>query len=166
MGYGPEVIRKVRAAYVRDCLPLEQAAVREGVGPRTAARWKAKAQEEGDDWDRARTAARLSGENLEQINQALLEQFLTFHQATMEEVQKDLKMKAGDKVAAISRLADAFNKTMNAVSKSAPELSRLAVASDVLQRLGRYVAEHHPAHASMFLEVLEPFGEELVKAYG
>lgn len=166
MGYGPEVIRKVRAAYIHEALPLEQAADREGVGGRTAARWKAKAQEAGDDWDRARTAARLSGESLEQINQALLEQFLTFHKATMEAVQADKKMPPSEKVAAISRLADAFNKTMNAVSKSAPELSRLAVASDVLQRLGRYVAEHHPGHAAALLEVLEPFGEELVKVYG
>ena len=166
MGYGPEVRRKVRGFYIHEALPLEQAARKAGVGERTAARWKTAAMEEGDDWDRARTAARMSGESLEQINQALLEQFLTFHQATMKEVQADKEMSAADKVGAISRLADAFQKTMNAVSKSAPELSKLAVASDILQRFARYVSEKHPQHGPALLEVLEPFGEELVKVYG
>lgn len=166
MGYGAEVVRRVRSGYVLDCLPLEQAAKRAKVGERTAARWKALALEAGDDWDRARTAARMSGENLEALSQVLLEQFLTLHQATLESVQADKDMKPVDKVAAITSLADAFTKTMKAVGRAAPQLSQLAIASDVVQRLGHFVAERYPNRAQALLEVLEPFGEELVKAYG
>ncbi|HWQ10018.1 MAG TPA: DUF1804 family protein, partial [Holophaga sp.] len=74
--------------------------------------------------------------------------------------------KALDKAEALSRLSDAYVKTMRCLQKSSPELSRLAVASEVLQHLARFVRERHPQHAGALLQVLEPFGEELVKLYG
>lgn len=166
MAYPPETRLKARTAYVRDLLPLDKIAVRLGVGERTLARWKAEALEDGDDWDKGRTAGRLSSENLEAMSQVLLEQFLVLHQATLEEVKQDKDMKAADKVDAITRLADAFTKTMKAVSRSAPRLSQLAIAGDVLQKLGRFVAERYPEEARALLPILEPFGAELVKAYG
>lgn len=166
MAYPPETRLKARTAYVRDLLPLDKIAARLQVGERSLARWKAEALEAGDDWDRARTAGRMTSENLESMSQTLLEQFLVLHQATLEEVQKDKDMKAGDKVEAITRLADAFTKTMKAVSRSAPQLSQLAIAGDVLAKLGRFISERYPEEARALLPILEPFGAELVKVYG
>jgi hypothetical protein len=75
-------------------------------------------------------------------------------------------LKPLERAEAMSRLADAYTKTIRAITKSAPELNRLAVASEVLQLLAKFVRDRFPAHAVAFMEVLEPFGEELVKVYG
>lgn len=166
MAYPPETRHQARTAYVRDLLPLDKIAVRLRVGERTLARWKLDSLNDGDDWDRARTAVRVSPENLEAMSQVLLEQFLVLHQATLEEVKNDKDMKPGEKVEAITRLADAFTKTMKAASRSAPQLSQLAIAGDVINRLARFVVEHHPEEGKALLVVLEPFGAELVKIYG
>jgi len=66
----------------------------------------------------------------------------------------------------LPRLAAHKNGPTRAITKSAPELNRLAVASEVLQLLAKFVRDRFPAHATAFMEVLEPFGEELVKVYG
>lgn len=165
MAHPPEMRSKLRGLYVHKGLGLEHAAQRLGVSPRTASRWRQDAEAQGDDWDKARAAHHLAGEGAEAVSRAVLEEFLRMFQSVMEEV-KGGKLQALEKAEAISRLADAYTKTTRAIQRSAPELNRLAVASEVLQHLARYVREKAPQHAPALLEVLEPFGEELVGLYG
>jgi transposase-like protein len=165
MAHPPEMKQRVRALYVHEAQGLEQAAQKLKISPRTASRWKQDALDDGDDWDKARAASMLAGEGAESVSRVVLEEFLKLFQSTLDEVTRE-KLKPLEKAEAMSRLADAYTKTIRAVQKSAPELNRLAVASEVLQLLAKFVRDQFPAHAAAFMEVLEPFGEELVKVYG
>lgn len=166
MAHPPETRSKLRALYVYDRLPLETAAERIGISYATARRWKSDAENDGDDWERGRSAARLSSDGIRNVTQLMLEDYLTLHQATVDAVKTGDGIGPLAKAEVLSRLADAFTKTMAAVGKASPELSRLAVATDVLQRLAAYVGEFHPAHATSLLDVIEPFAAELAKEYG
>jgi hypothetical protein len=166
MAHPPETRASLRADYVYNRLPLEAAAEKRGIGYATARRWKSDAANEGDDWDRARSAARLAGDGLRTTTQLILEDYLVLHQATVDGVKECQEASAIEKAVILSRLADAFTKTMAAVSKASPELSRLAVATDVLQRLASYVSERHPDRIEHLLDIIEPFAAELAKEYG
>lgn len=166
MAHPPELRAKVRGSYVHERLPLETAAEKHGVSYPTARRWKADAENDGDDWERARSAARLAGDGMRNVTQMMLEDYLQLHQSTVEAVKSDQKMGPLAKAEVLSRLADAFTKTMAAVGKASPELSRLAVATDVLQRFAKFIASEAPHLAEPLLEVIEPFAAELAKDYG
>lgn len=166
MAYSEETRRALRSAYVHQALSLEAAAQRIGVAFGTASRWKRDAKTEGDDWDRARAATRLSSEGAEAVTQAVLEEFVTLFQNTMAGLKADDKTSPLSKAEALSRLSDAYHKTMSAVAKGSPKLNKLAVAMEVLQDLAEFITAEYPAHAAAFVEILEPFGERLTRKYG
>ena len=66
---------------------MEMAAAKVGVPLGTARRWRGKAEEEGDDWDRARAAHSLSTAGTATVAQMVLSDFITLHLATMEEIK-------------------------------------------------------------------------------
>ncbi len=47
-----------------------------------------------------------------------------------------------------------------------PEADKLAIATDVVKRLGEFVRTRHPRHAAAFAEILEPFADEIGRVYG
>ena len=63
-------------------------------------------------------------------------------------------------------LRDSFHKTMASFKRLMPETSRHTVALDALQRLAGFAQARYPQHVPALIEMLEPFGEELAKAYG
>lgn len=166
MAHAPEKRTQLRSLYVHRRLDLQSAADQLGVGYNTARRWKADAASEGDDWEKARSAAALAGGQIEQLNATVLEDYLLLHGATMEELKNATDMSPLAKAEAMSRLADAFNKVMAASSKAGPKLNRLAVATDVIQKLAGFVRAHHPDAAPALAEVLEPFAAALARIYG
>lgn len=166
MAKPPETRFELRRLYVYDRLSLEAAADRLGIGTATARRWRTTAEQEGDDWDRARSAARMASDGMQNVAQMILDDYLTLHQAVIEQVKGDSKIEPLAKAEVLSRLADAFTKTMSAVSKASPQLSRLAVATDVLKRLAAYVRDTTPEAGAILLDVLEPFAAELAAEYG
>lgn len=166
MAHSAETRRKARAFYVHDRLPLEVAAEKVGVAHGTVARWKRLALAAGDDWERARAAASLSGDGIKSAAQAVLEDYLLQHKATLDALRDpDEPISPLQRAEVLSRLSDSFHKTMAAHAKLSPELSRLAVAMDVMQRLATFLRANYPQHVTAFLEVLEPFGETLTDAY-
>jgi transposase len=165
MAHPPEIRARLRAAYVHERLSLEQAGARLEVSAATARRWKLDAERAGDDWDRARSATRLAGDGMAQVAQMILEDYLLLHQSTIEGVKSDLQLQPLQKAEVLSKLADAFTKTMSAVGKASPELSKLSVATDVLQRFAAFVGTRHPHLAEGMLEVIEPFAASLARDY-
>lgn len=165
MAHTPETRKSVRAAYVYQRLALEVAAASHGVSPSTAQRWRAEALRMGDDWDQARAASSLAGEGRELLARQVLEDYLRQHQAALAALDSAEAVPALARAEALSRLADSFNKIMAAHARLQPELSRLAVAMEVLQRLASFISEKYPQHAGAFLELLEPFGAELSRVY-
>ena len=166
MAHSSEMRTAVRAAYIYDRLPLEAAAVKAVVPAGTAARWKRQAKEAGDDWDKMRAACLLSGEGVETVARQMLADYVMQHKALMETISTDADMKAEVKVQLLASLADSFNKTVAASKRVLPETSELATALNVLDRLSTFIREQFPQHGPAFVEILEPFGTVLARAYG
>lgn len=165
MAHAPEIKAAVRRSYIVERLPLEAAAEKHDVPYQTVRNWKRRAGENGDDWDRARAAARMAAGGLGDLTTQVLEEFALLFQSTMDEIG------GGDydglaKAEAMSRLADAYTKTVKAAGGGDNRIARLSVALDVLERLVNYVQQHYAQHAPALLEILEPFGEHLNEAYG
>jgi len=165
MAHPKETRQAVRKAYVEDRMPLTQAAQLQGVRYETARRWKADARGSGDDWDRARMADRIASGGLGDLTAAVLDDFIRLFQGTLEA----LRSHEGDPILraeAISRLSDAYAKTVKAAGATNPELSKLGTALEVTKHLAQFVRQEYPQHTEAFLEILEPFGERLSEIYG
>jgi hypothetical protein len=66
----------------------------------------------------------------------------------------------------LASLSDAFNKAVSSSKRILPETSQLATAMEVLTLLSTFISEHYPRHMEAFVQVLEPFGNEVQKHYG
>jgi transposase-like protein len=166
MAHGPEKKAAARQLYVTQRLPLTAVAERLDVALSTVRAWKRKAEQSGDDWDQARQVTALTDSSTEGILSQLVSDYVQLHAAVVDQVKEDPQITAAEKVKALSMLADSFSKTMNSAEKVSPKMSRLAIATDVIQRLSQFVAEKYPQHAEAFLEILEPFGKRIAKVYG
>lgn len=151
----------VRDAYIAGAT-LAMAADRARVPEATARAWK-KAAVGADDWDRLRAARTLATGTQGEMVQQILGDFLSLHH---EAIQNIRSKPAEEQVQMIASLTDSLSKTMSALSKAAPELSKLGVAMDVLRSLGEFIRTHHPSQAVTFMEVLEPFSDQLARDYG
>ena len=167
MAHATEKRTQLRGLYVYKRLPMEAACAAAGNVPRTTAnRWKLDAKAKGDDWDKARAAVALGDESFKQMSQQLLEDYLVQHKAVMDLLEQDKQMPAGQRAQVLASTMDSFNKAMASFKRLSPELNRHAVALDVLQRLANFTQQRYPKNVGDLLEMLEPFGEELAKAYG
>lgn len=158
--------RAVRAAYVFDQLSLEVAAAKHDVPYATVRNWKRAGKELGDDWDKARGAQMIAGGGIEDVVRQTLGIVVQQVQATVQAIQDAEDMPPATKVAMLASLADAYNKLMAASRRLMPETDKLAVATDVVKRLAEFTRTRHPKHAAALMEVIEPFADELAKAYG
>ena len=167
MAHPRAVKQVVKTAYVHKRLSMKRAAAEAGVSYRTAMAWKEQAADIGDDWDRGRAAATLANEGSGAIAAQVLHDFLLQYEYTLESLRlADAEaIPPIQRAEVLSRLTDSFHKTIAAHAKLQPEISRLAVAMDVTQRLSSFIRALYPQHAGAFLEILEPFGEELTRAY-
>lgn len=158
-----ETRTKARALYVTGRLSLVVIAQELGIDRRTVGRWKSEAKGEGDDWDTARAAAVMAGEGFEKMVQGAVEGFADLFQTTMTQVRDRTEMPVEDRVKLMASLSDAFVKMMGAAGRASPKLSRLAIATEVLQRLADFVRSEFPHHGAAFEELLEPFALRLTK---
>lgn len=145
--------------------PLNLACERHGIPEATARAWKQRDAGTEQDWDRQRAAQQLAAGGHVEIVQRIVGDFLEAHAETLLQV-KSSDMPAVERVECLSRLSDALTKTMAALGKAAPKLSELGIAMEVLTAMTTFARAHHPKLAASLLEILEPFGRELVKKYG
>ncbi|SDQ17742.1 DUF1804 family protein [Pseudovibrio sp. Tun.PSC04-5.I4] len=158
--------RKARRLFILERQAIPTVAFTIGVSESTLRRWKKEAATNGDNWDVARSANALAGEGLEAVVATVVEDFVTMFQMTIEQIKASGEIEPPEKVKLMASLSDAFNKMVSSAGRVAPKLSELGIAQDVLQRLAEFIQKHHPSHAQIFLEVLEPFGDYLAEAYG
>lgn len=166
MAYGIEHRNDLRAAYVHQALSLEAAADKVGVAFGTASRWKRDALAGGDDWDKARAASHMAGAGTEAVTQAMLSTFVTLYNAIVTDLSTQTDIPALSKAEALSRLSDAYHKTMAGAARGAPKLARLSIALEVVGDFSNFVAENHQAAGSVLLKALEQFEPELRAKYG
>jgi len=165
VAHSPETRQAVRRSYVHDRLSLKAAAEKHRVGYHTARRWRDTARDNGDCWDKARTAARMAGGGLGDITTQLLEDFALLFQATVEEI-RDGDYDGLKKAEALSRLSDAYTKTMKAAAGGDPKIAKLSIALEVLEELARFIRENHPQQLESFALILEPFGARVSEVFG
>lgn len=166
MAYGIKQKNEVRKNYCHRLLPMTQAAKLAGVPLGTARRWKQEAEEQGCDWDKAKAVSAISSGGRDDLMKTIINDYVLLHQSVMESLKTADKMTAKDKVDALASLADAFSKTMKSAGQASPQLSKLAIANDILQLLGDFVQKQFPNYVNAFIEILEPFGEEISRNYG
>jgi hypothetical protein len=165
MAHDSKTRQALRRAYVIDRQPLKAAAAHLDVSYSTARTWRDEAKRNGDDWDRARMAEEIGDGGVKQLTRMVLQEFVPLFKTTIEAI-KSAKLDAIDKAEAISRLSDAYMKTVKASGAVDPTIARLAWAMDVLRLLGQFTAERYPQHQTALIEILEPFGETLAAEYG
>lgn len=161
MAHGDETKRKVRSAYIYDCLELTSAAVVVGVPLPTAQRWKADAKRNGDDWDKARAAQLLAGGAVDDVVRQLLNMMLRNVQSTMIQIEDNCDMPPEEKIKLLSTASDAFSKNAAVLRRFAPETDVLAVKLTTVKELAAFVKKQFPQHIAAFSEILKPFGEAL-----
>lgn len=166
MAYTKDIMDAVRASYIHEQLPLNQAAARHAVPEGTARRWKDAAKKNGDDWDKLKTAYVLAGEGLEAASRQVLMGFLVQHATVMEQLNSDTELSAMAKVEMLTSLSDGFNKTVSASRRVLPETNKLAVALGVIQDLAEYVQQTKPDVLGVFVELLDGFGGVVEAKYG
>lgn len=165
MAHSTEVRDAVRTHYVYKRLPLKAAAEENGVSYHTAREWKKKAKGERDDWDKARVASRLAAGQLGDITTLVMEDFVLLFQATVEKLKND-ESDPIKRAEALSRLADAYSKTMKAAAGGDPKIAELAVALRVLDEFTTFLRERFPDKLPVFAQMLEPFGARLSEVFG
>ncbi|RMX19001.1 DUF1804 family protein [Vandammella animalimorsus] len=166
MAHPQEKRTQLRSLYVYQRLPMDAACAKAGVARGTANRWKKEAAAAGDDWDKARAAVALGDESMSSLAQKLLEDYLVQHQHTIDLLREATEMSARERAETLASMSDSFNKTMNSFKRLSPEINKQSIALDVLQRLVAFAQQQHPGHVQMLLDLLEPFGAELARAYG
>ncbi|MBF0294267.1 MAG: DUF1804 family protein [Magnetococcales bacterium] len=165
--FAEKVQQAVKNAYRENGGNLTQAARAHGVSVSAARRWRDKDRAANRDWDHGQAASVnwLAECNRESLVGDLLVEYLEMHMEAIESV----KCQVADplhRVNALSRLSQALDRTMRSLGKASPELSRLAVAQWVLTRQAEFVRNHCPDHLPVLLEILEPFGEALLREVG
>lgn len=163
MAYPQEQRQAVRRSYVHERQSLTAIASRTRIPVATLRRWKQDDAEGGDCWDKARAASRLAAGGLGDITTEVLDNFARLFQSTMQELDQG-EIDPVEKAESISRLADAYTKTMKAAGTADPKVAKLAVAMQVLEELAKYIRERHPELLAPFSAMLEPFGARIAEA--
>lgn len=181
MALDPALKTAVRAGYLNG-LSLENAAAQAGVGFETARKWKRKAKDAGDDWDRFRAASLLSEGGLEEVLRSALKLAINQSNATFEMIEnlkppefpgvdadpeqyaaygEAMARYALQRVQATTSLADALNKMGSLVKRLMPETDALAIQLQTLKAFAAFVATRFPAALPALAEPLEAFGREV-----
>jgi transposase len=156
--------RKARSDYVFRRFTQATIAAAYGLSEATVGRWKKAAKDDGDDWDKARTAHVIAGEGVEAVVSTVVEDFMIQTQEIMDEI-RDGEHTTQEKVAMLVSVSDAMTKMAASAKRFAPKVSELGVAQDVMTKLLDFVRQEFPHHAAAVLEIIEPFGERLSEMY-
>lgn len=156
---------KVRSKYIAG-MPLQAASELCKVSYNTARNWKSKAAEEGDDWDLARNARRMSKGGMEEMANEVLgglsEQFLV----TIEALKTTPDMAPETRASILLKLMDGYSKSIGAASRAMPNGNRLAVAMDVVKFMTAQIGKEAPKILDQFLVLVERTGPEFVAEFG
>lgn len=165
MAHSNETRAAVRQMFIHGN-DLKGACDQYGVSYETGRNWKRVAKAEGDDWDVARAAYRLSTSDVGDLTAAIIEKFIVLFESTIKQIDEATDIDPMKKAEAIAKLADSYHKTVSAAKSSSKKLSALSVSLDVMKRLSQFIEQKYPQHKAVFAEILTPFGKELTRHYG
>lgn len=166
MAYSQDTINAVRRSFINEQLPMEAAADKHGIPVATARRWKSSAAASGDNWDTLKAAYVMTAGGIEETSRHVLMSFMVQHRTVMDQLTNNDGISAIVRAQAIIGLADAFNKMVASSRRVLPEISRIAVALDVIERFAECVQKNRPDLLEGFLSLLDIFGREVEAIYG
>jgi hypothetical protein len=162
----PELVAAVRKSYIVDRLDLKAAAMAHDASYASACRWKAKAKKDGDCWDKARAAARMTGGGLGDLSAQVMEDFSVQYKTLMDEIKTAEDIPPMKKADILTKLADSYIKISKAAGNGDNNIGRLSVAMETIELLAGFIKERYPEQLEMFVHMLERFAPELSKQYG
>jgi transposase len=165
MAYDKSTRTKLRAKYVQG-MALTTAAEACRVPYNTARNWKRSDAENGDDWDIAKNAKRMTKSGVEHMANEVLGELADQFLSTLQAIKDDKKMKANEKADILVRLMDGYNKAISAASRAMPNANRLAVAMDVVKFLHTFIGTKFPKLREQFIVITEAAGEDFVREFG
>lgn len=165
MAYPDEVRLAVRSSYIHERLPLAAAAEKHNVPYNTVRGWKKSDRINNDDWDRARSASRMAQGGLGDLTFRVMEDFALLFESTIDDLKKRENRDPIKTAEAISRLADAYTKTVKAAGNSNPKINQLGVALEVIKLLAKYIEDHFPEQTEPFVSILERFAPTINEAF-
>lgn len=165
MAHPHELRRKVRASYVQG-LPLTTAAAVNGAVYQTVRGWKRQAAQDGDDWDIARNARRLSSSSAEAFANEVLDGLSQEFVATLAAIKGDAELSSTARTQMLVQLGDAYSKALAASSRAMPNANRLMVAMEVIKFLTGYIAKAAPDIRERFIDLVEGAGNEIAREFG
>ncbi len=161
MAHADETRAALRRAYISERQTLETAAQLAGIPLATANNWKRAAKKEGEDWDKLRELAMLTGGDMETMFRRILAAALTQAEASLKAVEADPEMGAETRVKLMASLSDSLNKIGSSMSRFAPEADAHAIRLDTLKRYAEFARAKYPASALALVESLQAFGATL-----
>jgi len=165
MAYSEQVRRAVRDSYVRDKLSLTDCSRRHKIPPATINSWIKKDKAGGNDWDDLRAAHTVTDGSLDELAPAMVHDFAQMYRTTLTDINQE-QIPAKDKVVMLASMADAFSKFVRSATRGAPELHKLSVKLETIDELVDFVRTRYPQHIPAVLEILDPFGDQVVKRHG
>ncbi|SSY80647.1 DUF1804 family protein [Alysiella crassa] len=156
----------VRRKYIFENQSLEVAAMFCQVPFATARSWKYQAREQGDDWDKARSANLFASGGIETMGQTLLAGFLVQYQSAFDDLEKAEDVNPLEKAKVLASLTDSYLKVVNANKKLLPETQAAAVALQVVEELLNHISENYPNQLQDFALILQTFETVIERKFG
>lgn len=155
----------VRSAYINEQQDLKAAAAAHGVSYGTARNWKKRDKINGDDWDTARNSLLLSQGGTKELRNQVIERFFTQSERIFKSIEEAENLKPEVMVDLMAKWTDSMSKVSKVLGTS-NDFNKIGFALELLQLMSTFIRERYPQHAQAFLEILEPFGQEVSKTYG
>ena len=163
MAHSLETRERVRQLYIEG-MPLNGAAITNGVSYDTAREWKRVAKAKGDDWDTARAAYRISDQGVDDLNKQMIEDIARQVITTTRELESST-IPASEKATVIAQLSDAYSKFARSFARLNPQFSGLSVALDTLKVIAEYLKKTDPTALRALQPHIEEIGAILGKRY-
>ncbi|WP_130472978.1 DUF1804 family protein [Candidatus Magnetaquicoccus inordinatus] len=161
---------EARTRYVLQGMSPEEIAAELPVSAATVRRWLAQAKANGDDWDKARSAALLSTGGVDAINHAMLQllssTILRAQALLTTAMESDNPAETIKLIEVIRGLSDAHIKTINTTQRGSPEINRVAMIQDFSLALDSFILREFPDDIRVFRRIIPDFGRELMRVYG
>lgn len=128
--------------------------------------WKVEVCVEGDDWDSVWVVVVMGDDNFIQFLCQFLEDYLVQYKVLIELLCDNMELGVLECVNILVSMVDSFGKIMVSFKCLVLEINKYVIVLDILQCLVVFVQYCYLKYVGVLLEMLEFFGEDLVKVYG
>lgn len=141
-----------------DGLNLNEIAKSLGVNPKTVSAWKKDDKKHGVDWDKTRLAK--SRGLIESLSASLMIELVELVSEQVSAI-KSFDANPIEKIDAIAKLMDSYNKGVGSCQKLMPEVHQNQAVLWTIEQLMEHVSQKHPTFLKDFANIADSFVDEL-----